>query len=231
MELAVRICQCFCLLIDLCRYWWYLLIVPEFLKKNVNKGSVVGPSFTVGYLFWGFPGHLTLLPQCLRVIPIFVFSMKTWTVNKVKRSRADRHVVCCPLGRWGQENDRYERIPTRWDEKVGWWGKKTDEQIGFEEKGWVENQLSCLYAEGKTSVYTTDTKSFATFRLACLSNKINWIWWSTSFLASRCAFGLTCFILLFSCVFSEQMGICFYLSRSLWVKQMGGAVMQCCECE
>ncbi len=28
--------------------------------------------------------------------------MKTWTVNKVKRSRAYRHVVCCPSGRWGQ---------------------------------------------------------------------------------------------------------------------------------
>lgn len=102
MELAARICQCFCLLKYFCRSRWYLLIVPEFLKKNVNKGSVVSPSFTVGHLFWGFPGHLTLLPQRLRVIPIFVFSIKTWTVNKVKRSQAYRHVVCCPLGHWGQ---------------------------------------------------------------------------------------------------------------------------------
>lgn len=59
------------------------------------------------------------------------------------------------------------------------------------------------------SVYTSHIKSFATFRLACLSNNRNWMWWSSSFLASRCAFGLTCFILLFSCVFSEQNGNMF----------------------
>lgn len=100
MELAAGMSQCFCLLIDFCRYWWYLLIVPEVLKKNVNKGSMVSPYG--GHLFWGFPGHPTLLPQRLRVIPIFVFSMKTWTVYKVKRSRAYRHVVCCRSGHWGQ---------------------------------------------------------------------------------------------------------------------------------
>lgn len=208
MELAAGMSQCFCLLIDFCRYWWYLLIVPEVLKKNVNKGSMVSPSFTGGHLFWGCPGHSTLLPQCLRVIPIFVFSKGVWLVDML--SAVLRAVEV-------KENDRYERISRRWDEKVGWWGKKTDRQIDVEEKGWAENQLACLHAEGKMSVYTSDIESFATFRLACRSNKRNWMWWSSSFLASRCAFGPTCFILLFSCVFSEQMGICFYLSRSLWV--------------
>lgn len=37
----------------------------------------------------------------------------------------------------------------RWDEKVGWWGKKTDGGIDVEGKGWAKNQLACLRAEGK----------------------------------------------------------------------------------
>lgn len=82
-------------------------------------------------------------------------------------------------------------------------------KLGGEERKQTLKESQCLNAEGKMSVYTSHIKSFATFRLACLSNNRNWMWWSSSFLASRCAFGPTCFILLFSCVFSEQNGNMF----------------------
>ncbi len=235
MELAAGMCQCFCLLIDFCRYRWYLLIVPEFLKKNVNKGSMVSPSFTGGHLFWGFPGHPTLLPQHLRVIPIFVFSMKTWTVNKVKRSRAYRHVVCCPSGRWGQR----ERPLRKNSHEVRWksWvvrkeNRQTDRRRG---KGlsWKPIIMPSRWRE--------DVCLHVWYQVVCnlpvsMSDEQKKLDVMVQFLLGKpLCFWTDLFFLLFSCVFSEQMGICFYLSSSCelqgFIKQMGGAVMQCCECE
>lgn len=153
--------------------------------------------------------------------------LQTWTVNKVKRSQAYRYVVCCPSGRRGQRE---------------WPLRKNSHEMRW--KSWVvrkENRRrDRRRREGlrwkpisEPSCWREDVCLHVSYQVVCnlpvgyLSNKWNWMWWSSSLLASHCVFGPTCFILLFSCVFPERTGICFYLSRSLWVALSRWAVQSC----